>query len=185
MAHEGHDHHHHDDHHHHHDDPVHEHRATAPASVSAWVVTCSDTRDASTDGGGPLVRQLLEHAGHTVAGASLVKDDATEIRRAMEQASAAGARAIVLTGGTGLSSRDVTVETVTPMFQRTIDGFGELFRMLSFQQIGAAAMASRAVAGVWNGVVVFVLPGSVAGVTLAMQRLVLPELGHLVREVSR
>ena len=180
MGHEGHDHDH--DHHHH---PVEEHHRAAPASVSAWVITCSDTRDGGTDRGGPLIRHLLEHAGHSVVGSSLVKDLADEIRRALEQAKDAGVRAIVLTGGTGLSSRDVTVETLEPMLQRRIDGFGELFRMLSFQQIGAAAMASRALAGVWDGIVVFALPGSPAAATLGMNKLVLPELGHLVREVSR
>lgn len=180
MGHDAHD----DDHEHHHD-PVEEHRGSAPASVSAWVITCSDTRDGGTDRGGPLIRHLLEHAGHSVVGSSLVKDLADEIRRAMEQAKESGVRAIVLTGGTGLSSRDVTVETVEPMLQKRIDGFGELFRMLSFQQIGAAAMASRALAGVWGGIVVFALPGSPSGATLAMNKLVLPELGHLVREVSR
>ena len=180
MGHEGHDH----EHEHGHE-PVEEHRASAPTSVSAWVITCSDTRDGGTDRGGPLIRQLLEHAGHSVIGASLVKDLVDEIRRAMAQARDSGVRAIILTGGTGLSSRDVTVETIEPMLQRRIDGFGELFRMLSFQQIGAGAMASRALAGVWDGVVVFALPGSTAGATLAMKKLVLPELGHLVREVSR
>lgn len=180
MGHEGHDH----DHDHHHD-PVEEHRETSPTSVSAWVITCSDTRDGGTDRGGPIIRHLLEHAGHSVVGTSLVKDLPDEIRRAMGQAKDSGVRAIVLTGGTGLSSRDVTVETVEAMLQRRIDGFGELFRMLSFQQIGAAAMASRALAGVWDGIVVFALPGSPAGATLAMNKLVLPELGHLVREVSR
>lgn len=182
MAHEGHDHDH--DHHHHHHDSVHEHRHAA-ATVSAWVITCSDTRNGATDEGGPAIRHALEHEGHTVVGSSLVRDSAQEIRHAMDQAKASGVRAIILTGGTGLSSRDVTVETVTPLFQRTIDGFGELFRMLSFQQIGSAAMATRAIAGVWDGVVVFALPGSPAGVKLAMEKLIAPELGHLVREVSR
>lgn len=177
MAHEGHD--------HHHDHPHEEHRASAPASVSAWVITCSDTRDGATDRGGPLVRRLLEQGGHSVVGASLVRDLAEEIRHALAQARESGVRAIVLTGGTGLSSRDVTVDTVEPMLERRLDGFGELFRMLSFQQIGAAAMATRALAGVWSGALVFVLPGSPEGVKLAMERLILPELGHLVRELSR
>jgi molybdopterin adenylyltransferase len=178
MGHEGH-------HHDHEHDIVEDHRATALASVSVWVITCSDTREAGTDRGGPLITHWLEQAGHSIVGTSLVRDVADEIRRALAQAKDSGARAIVLTGGTGLSSRDVTVETIEPMLERRIDGFGELFRMLSFQQIGAAAMASRALAGVWNGVVVFALPGSPSGVTLAMQKLVVPELGHLVREVSR
>jgi molybdenum cofactor biosynthesis protein B len=180
MGHDGHDH-----EHEHHQHPHEEHRRSAPASVSAWVITCSDTRNGANDRGGPMIRHLLEHAGHTVTGTSLVRDLPDEIRHAMEQARDSGARAIMLTGGTGLASRDVTVETVTPMFQRRIDGFGELFRMLSFQQVGSAAMLTRATAGVWNGVVVFALPGSPEGARLAMEKLVLPELGHLVREISR
>ena len=118
-------------------------------------------------------------------GASVARDEPQEIRQALAQAKDSGVRAVVLTGGTGLSARDVTVETVRPLLSKTIDGFGELFRALSFQQIGPAAMASRAVAGVWDGVVVFALPGSPAAVSLALERLIVPELGHLVREASR
>lgn len=189
MAHEGHDHHHHHHHDHHHPhepaSPVAQHRESAPTSVACWVVTRSDSRDAATDEGGPLARRALEHAGHQVLGSSVVPDDAHELRHALEQARDSGARAVVVTGGTGLSRRDVTVETLKPLFTKPIDGFGELFRALSFQQIGAAAMATRAVAGVWDGVIVFALPGSPAAVKLALDRLIVPELGHLVREVSR
>lgn len=180
MAHEGHDDH---DHHHHH--PADEHRASAPTSVGVWVITCSDSRGPSEDQGGPLARERLERAGHSVVGSALVRDEPSAIRQAMQHAKEQGVRAIILTGGTGLSSRDVTVETVQPLFQRTIDGFGELFRMRSFAKIGSAAMASRAVAGVWEGVVVFALPGSPHAVALALDELIVPELGHLVREVSR
>jgi molybdopterin adenylyltransferase len=185
MAHEGHDHHHHPHHHHHDEGPAAAHRQSAPASVACWVITCSDSRDASTDTGGPAARRALEHAGHTVLGSSVIRDDAHEIRHALTLAKDSGVRAVVLTGGTGLSSRDVTVETLRPLFSKPIDGFGELFRMLSFQQVGAAAMASRAIAGVWEGVLVFALPGALAAVTLGMEKLIVPELGHLVREVSR
>lgn len=179
MAHEGHDHHHHDhdDHHHHHH---HDH-----TEVSVWVMTCSDTRSTETDEGGKLAREKLQHAGHSLAGTSLVRDEADAIRTALQSAKQAGARAVVITGGTGLSSRDVTIDTVAPMFQRTIDGFGELFRSLSFQQVGSAAMASRAIAGVWDGVLIFAVPGAPKGVALALDRLILPELGHLVREIAR
>ncbi|MDX2009096.1 MAG: MogA/MoaB family molybdenum cofactor biosynthesis protein [Myxococcaceae bacterium] len=184
MAHEGHDHSH--EHHHHEPaSPAAQHRESAPASVACWVITCSDSRGPETDEGGPLARRALEHAGHQVLGSSVIRDDAHELRHALELAKDSGVRAVVVTGGTGLSSRDVTVETLRPMFARSIDGFGELFRALSFQQIGAAAMASRALAGVWEGIVVFALPGSPAAVKLAVDRLIVPELGHLVREVSR
>ncbi len=177
MAHEGHDHHHHDHPHHHEPSPR--------TSVSVWVITASDTRTAETDEGGKLARQLLEHEGHSLAGSAIARETPAQLVAALDEAKASGARAIVITGGTGLSSRDVTIQTVEPLLERRLDGFGELFRMLSFQQVGSAAMASRAVAGVWGGVLVFAVPGSPAGVRLAIERLIGPELGHLVRELSR
>lgn len=189
MAHDDHvhphDHDHHQPHDHHHPDTVAEHRGVSPASVSAFVVTCSDTRDAKGDGSGAMIRQLLLDAGHSLAGATVVKDDPGEIRAALYAALAAGARAVIFTGGTGLSKRDITIETLAPLFEKTLPGFGELFRMLSFQQVGSAAMLSRASAGVVRGAAVFALPGSPRAVTLAMEKLVLPELGHAVREVLR
>jgi molybdenum cofactor biosynthesis protein B len=184
MAHEGHDHH----HHHHHESPVDsvtEHRQTAVATVAVFVVTVSDTRTKTTDEGGPTVCRAFERMGHSIVGTALVKDEPSQILQALKQADDIGARVVVLTGGTGLSSRDVTVETVAPLFEKRIDGFGELFRSLSFAQIGPAAMASRAVAGVWQGKVVFALPGSVRALSLALDTLIVPEIGHLVREVSR
>lgn len=124
-------------------------------------------------------------AGHVVTGLVVVRDDAAAIREALERALEAGARAVLFNGGTGLAPRDVTLETLAPLFEKAIPGFGELFRMLSFEQVGSAAMLSRAGAGVVRGAVVFALPGSPKAVTLAMERLILPELGHLVREVLR
>ncbi len=165
--------------------PSDEHRAASPASVAAFVVTCSDTRDAVHDEGGARVRRLLEGAGHPIAGTAIVKDDAAAIRAALDQALAAGARAVIFTGGTGLARRDVTLEALSPLFEKTMPGFGELFRMLSFEQVGSAAMLSRAAAGVVRGAVVFLLPGSPKAVSLAMEKLILPELGHVVREVTR
>ncbi len=179
MAHEGHGH---DEHQHH---PHHEHKADSPVTVSAYLVTCSDSRDAAHDESGALMRRLLEGAGHSVVGQRVIRDDAAAIRAELESALSLGARAIVISGGTGLSRRDVTVETVTPMFEKTLEGFGELFRHLSFEQIGASAMLSRAVAGTVKGAIVFALPGSPRAVELAFQKLILPELGHLVRELSR
>lgn len=185
MPHDGpHDHPHH--HHHHHGaDPVSQHQAEAIASVACFVITCSDTRDAKTDEGGALVRTKLEGAGHSVVGTDLVRDEVAAIQGSIEHAREHGARAIILTGGTGLSPRDVALEAVTPLFDKAIPGFGELFRMLSFQQVGSAAMLSRAAAGVSRGAVVFALPGSPKAVELAMDRLILPELGHLVRQLMR
>lgn len=189
MAHGDHDDHSHSHRHSHDHDhghgPAHEHRATAPTSVASFVVTCSDTRDAKTDEGGALARRLLESAGHPVLGALVIPDEATAIRAALEQALAAGARAVIFTGGTGLARRDVTLDTLAPLFERALPGFGELFRMLSWEQVGSAALLSRAGAGVVRGAAVFALPGSPKGVSLALERLILPELGHLVRELSR
>ncbi len=178
MAHDGHDHHDHSDHHHHHDDGP-------QVQVGAWVVTCSDTRDAKSDQGGPLVRELLEAQGHTVLGAELVPDDTHAITHALDHALEHGARAIIFTGGTGIARRDVTLEALEPRFEKRLDGFGELFRMMSYELIGPAAMASRASAGVVKGALVFALPGNPDAVRLAMSALVLPQLGHLVRELVK
>lgn len=185
MGHEGHHHHH---EHHHHPEPspsVTAHHAQAPLSVSVAVVTVSDSRTVQTDEGGASVVHALEEAGHSLASRMFVRDDLAQIRAAVEEGLATGARAIVLTGGTGLAKRDVTVEALRPLFEKEIDGFGELFRALSFAQIGPATLASRATAGVYRGTVLFLLPGSPAAVRLAMKALVLPELGHLVLEVMK
>lgn len=180
MAHDGHD------HHDHHDHPHHHHHDDAPqVQVGAWVVTCSDTRNATTDLGGPLVKRLLEEAGHTVLGAELVADDAHAIDHALEHALSHGARAIIFTGGTGIARRDVTLEALEPRFEKRLDGFGELFRMISYELIGPAAMASRASAGVVKGAVVFAIPGNPDAVKLALSALILPQLGHLVRELVK
>lgn len=170
-------------HHHHHEGPVAEHRAAAVASVGCFIITCSDTRDAKTDAGGALLRAKLEGAGHAVLGAALVRDEAAAIVEAVERGLALGARAVLLTGGTGFSPRDVTVEAVSALFDKPMPGFGELFRQLSFEQVGSAAMLSRATAGVGRGAAFFVLPGSPRAVGLALERLILPELGHLVRQL--
>jgi len=163
-----------------------DHRASAPRSVRCHVVTVSDTRTEDTDTGGRAVADLLRSGGHVVTGRTIVKDDPDQIRGAIERLLATpDLQAIVTTGGTGISSRDSTYEVVTTMLQKRLDGFGELFRMLRYQQIGAAAMLSRACAGVVAGRIVIALPGSEAGVRLAMEKLVTPELGHLVREASR
>lgn len=162
-----------------------EHRSHAPAHVASFLVTCSDSRDPSQDRSAPVLRRALEGAGHSIVGYRLVRDDAAEIRGALETAASSGARAVIFTGGTGVGRRDVTVETLEALFDKRLPGFGELFRMLSFQQIGAAAWLSRATAGTWQGMAVFALPGSPNACELAVQKLILPELGHVVRELSR
>ena len=167
---------------------VSEHRSTAPAgaSVRVAVVSVSDTRTMETDQGGALIQTLTAAAGFQVVARALIPDDpaaiAFEVRKL---ASGGGVDAILMTGGTGIAPRDGTVDAVTPLFTKSLDGFGELFRMLSFAAIGPAAMLSRATAGLIGGVLVFLMPGSPAGVQLAMERLILPELGHLVGELRR
>ena len=162
------------------------HHRSAPTRVPTWVLTVSDTRTLETDTGGRRVDDLLRAAGHPVVGREIVKDEPSEIAAAVERVLSRGeARALILTGGTGVAPRDVTPEAVLPLLDREIPGFGELFRMLSFEEIGSAALLSRACAGVARGVVVFALPGSRGAVQLAMQRLILPELGHLAAEAVK
>jgi molybdenum cofactor biosynthesis protein B len=153
--------------------------------VACFVITSSDTRTEATDESGRLIRELLGQAGHPVAGHLLVKDEPGALRAAIETASNAGARAVIISGGTGISRRDTAVETVLSLVEKRLDGFGELFRMLSYEEIGSAAMLSRAVAGCHRGMLVFALPGSAAAARLALTKLILPELGHAVREITR
>jgi molybdenum cofactor biosynthesis protein B len=163
-----------------------EHKARAPLSVRCFIVTVSDTRTDATDTSGRAIADLLTAAGHVVAGRAIVKDDADLVRATLErQLASAEVQAIITTGGTGITSRDSTYEVVSGLLQKTLDGFGELFRMLSFQEIGPAAMMSRACAGLVAGRIVVSLPGSEAAVRLAMERLLIPELGHLVQQASR
>jgi len=163
-----------------------EHKARAPRSVRCFIVTVSDTRTEATDTSGRAIADLLTTAGHVVAGRAIVKDDAEMVRGTLErQLANAEVQAIITTGGTGVTARDSTYEVVSSLLQKRLDGFGELFRMLSFQQIGPAAMMSRACAGIVAGHVIVSLPGSEAAVRLALERLLIPELGHLVEQASR
>ncbi|HEY0783528.1 MAG TPA: MogA/MoaB family molybdenum cofactor biosynthesis protein [Thermoanaerobaculia bacterium] len=167
-------------------DAVHEHRSYSPTSLGFGLLTVSDSRTAADDTGGRTLRELVEGAGHRVAGVDRVRDEAPEIRRALEALLAApGVDVVVTTGGTGFSPRDVTIDAVAPLFDREIEGFGELFRMLSYREVGAAAMLSRAAAGLIGDRAVFLLPGSPKAVTLAMSALVLPESGHLLGQARR
>jgi len=160
--------------------------AATPSSVKVGIITASDSRTAETNHGGQLVKTLAEKAGFMVTMESLLREDPGAIRRRIRELVDAGTiDVLLLTGGTGLSPRDRTVEAVEELLDRRIDGYGELFRMLSFSEIGAAAMLSRALAGLVGPVPVFLMPGSPAGVRLAMERLILPELTHLVSEVRR
>ncbi len=163
---------------------VEEHHAHAPRSVGFAVVTVSDSRTEETDETGSLLRRSLAEAGHREVLYLLAKDDVAAIQAAVEKAVQAEAvDAIVMNGGTGVSPRDVTWEAVTPLLDRTLPGFGELFRILSHREIGSAAMLSRAFAGVLRDTLLFALPGAPAGSRLALEALILPELGHLVGEL--
>ncbi len=162
-----------------------EHRREGPRSVRVFVVTASDTRGEAEDRSGAFLREAAAAAGHEVVGHAVVRDEPVALRAALDAAAAAGAEAIVVNGGTGIAARDRTYEAVTGVLEKRLDGFGELFRMLSWGEIGSAAMLSRAVAGTWGGRVIFSVPGSTAAVRLAWEKLIAPELGHVVRELHK
>lgn len=162
-----------------------EHKRHAPRSARVHWVTVSDTRTVENDSGGQTARALLEAAGHVVS-YTLLRDEPAEVAALIRKlASDGNVDAVITSGGTGISSRDATYEAVSGLLDKELPGFGELFRMLSYAEIGAAAMLSRAVAGLHGKLVVFATPGSTAAVRLAIEKLILPELGHLVFEVSR
>lgn len=166
--------------------PAHHHRKTAALKVPTAIVTVSDTRTLETDTGGARIAELLAGAGHPVVSREVVPDEPERIRAALVRwLHSDGVQAVILTGGTGVAPRDVTPETVEPLLDRVVPGFGELFRMLSWQDVGSAALLSRALAGLAAGRVVFVLPGSRAAVELALEKLILPELGHLAAEAVK
>lgn len=161
-----------------------EHRAQAPASVRCFVVTVSDTRTPETDQGGALIGELLQNAGHIVVAREIVPDVENQIAGIVRAAiyHISEPEAIILTGGSGIGPRDVTPEALRPLLSKELPGFGEIFRALSFAEIGSASMLSRAFAGVLGRTLIFALPGSKSAVRLAMEKLIIPELGHLVRE---
>ena len=163
-----------------------EHKSHAPASVACYVLTVSDSRTPETDTGGLAIRLLLEQAGHQVTGQGLVKDEPAQVA-AQVRAQLADSRTqvIITTGGTGITSRDGTFEAIDGLLEKRLDGFGELFRMLSFADIGSPAMMSRAAAGTVGRKAIFVLPGSPNAVTLAMTKLIIPELGHIAQQLNR
>ena len=166
--------------------PPEQHRATAPTSVGCFVLTVSDTRTPDNDTGGAVIRALLWGAGHTVVGSRIVRDEPTDVARVVREACGdARVQVVILTGGTGITSRDSTFEAVEALLDKRLPGFGELFRVLSYQDVGAAAMLSRAQMGIHARRIVVSLPGSPSACRLALEKLLLPELGHLVREVSR
>lgn len=160
------------------------HKAHAPASVACGVITISDSRTPETDDSGRLIRTMLAAAGHTVPVAAIVKDETDAILVAVSRA-AETCDAILTNGGTGLATRDVTIPTLAPLLERTLPGFGELFRSLSYQEIGSAALLSGALAGVFRGRLLVCLPGSPDACRLALEKLILPELGHAIGLLRR
>jgi molybdopterin adenylyltransferase len=162
------------------------HKAEAPKSVRCYVLTVSDTRTAQSDTSGLAIRDLLVTAGHHVAGYEIVRDEPSQVTRVVrEQLGESDVQVVITTGGTGISSRDGTFEAIDGLFDKRLDGFGELFRMISFQEIGSSAMMTRATAGTVGRKAIFVLPGSEHAVRLAMTRLIVPELGHVMQQLSK
>ena len=163
-----------------------EHKAQAPASVGCFVLTISDSKTPETDTSGALIRELLGASGHRVTGHAIVKDEPAQVTAVIRSGCAApSVEAFILTGGTGITNRDSTHEAIDALLDKRLAGFGELFRMLSYQDIGPAAMLSRAQGGVVQGRVLFSLPGSPNACRLALEKLIIPELPHLIREVRR
>ena len=165
---------------------VDKHREASPERVRVAVLTISDTRTPETDTGGNAIVELMREAGHEVSRREIVEDDAPRIEVGLQEFLAdASVDAVITTGGTGISARDTTYEVVSRLIDKKLDGFGELFRMLSYEEIGASAILSRAVAGASGSKFVACLPGSTIAVRLAMEKLLVPEIPHVVFELRK
>lgn len=166
---------------------VTEHRAAARAqgAIALAVLTISDTRTEETDRSGQLIHTLVAETAHHITGYTIVRDEPDQIRSALDMFCTTPAQVILTNGGTGISTRDQTCDVVEALLEKTLPGFGELFRMLSYEEIGAAALLSRALAGIYRQRFIFCMPGSSNAVRLAMLRLILPEVQHLVAELGR
>ncbi|MDQ0481289.1 MogA/MoaB family molybdenum cofactor biosynthesis protein [Guptibacillus hwajinpoensis] len=164
-----------------------EHKKEAPSSVRCFIITVSDTRTLTTDKSGQLISSMLSESEHVVSDRIIVKDVRDDIKDAIQWAvNANEIDAVLLNGGTGIARRDVTYEVVQGLLEKELSGFGELFRMISYtDDIGTPAMLSRAIGGVVGDTAVFAMPGSSGAVKLAMSRLLLPELPHIVRELTK
>ena len=169
------------------DRPSHQqHKAHAPTKVRCLVITCSDTRTTDTDTSGRLIMKLLAEGGHETAGYHIVKDEPAQIIAAITAGLANDAvQAVIVNGGTGISRRDSTFEAVDALLEKRLDGFGEIFRYLTYQDIGSPAIMSRATAGIIKGRVLFSTTGSENAVRLAMEKLILPELGHILQQLRK
>ncbi|MBK8795670.1 molybdenum cofactor biosynthesis protein B [Caldilinea sp.] len=164
---------------------AHRKAAQSQGRVPLEIVTVSDTRTPETDVSGKLIRELAEAAGHDIVDYRIVKDEPDEVLRVLNDFAAGPARLIIFNGGTGIGRRDRTYDVISRVIEKPLPGFGEIFRMLSYEQVGAAAMLSRATAGVYRDKVVFSTPGSPNAVQLAMEKLILPEIQHLAWELVR
>ena len=163
----------------------HRQQAESKGQIGLAIVTVSDTRTPATDVSGQLIRTLAEAAGHAVVDYRIVKDEPAQVAQALNDFAAGAAQIIIFNGGTGISQRDRTYDVISRALEKTLSGFGEIFRMLSYEEVGAAAMLSRATAGVYQGTVVVSTPGSPNAVRLAMEKLILPEIQHLAWELTR
>jgi molybdopterin adenylyltransferase len=165
---------------------AHEHKSHVPGTIGCMVITCSDTRTPETDTSGSRIMHMLKDAGHTVVAYHLVKDEPSKIKAKIKAGvTDKRVQAIIISGGTGISKRDSTFEAIDAMLEKRLVGFGEIFRYLTYQDIGSPAIMSRATAGIIKGRVLFSTPGSENAVRLAMEKLILPELGHLVKELTK
>jgi len=164
----------------------HHHAHEAPDHIRAFILTVSDTRTVETDSSGRLIRSLLQEGGHHVVDHEIVRDDFGAIQEAVRrEIEDPRTQVIILTGGTGISPRDVTFEAIRGLLEKELPGYGELFRMLSYAEIGAATILSRAIAGIAKSTLVIATPGSSNAVRLAMEKIILPEVGHLLREATK
>ncbi|WP_138497763.1 molybdenum cofactor biosynthesis protein B [Nostoc sp. PA-18-2419] len=162
------------------------HPDSSGMTLTCGVVTISDTRTPETDKSGQLIQQLLIAANHTVGAYEIIKDEPAEVQQQIENlGKSTNLDALIFNGGTGIAPRDTTYDAIEQFLEKTLPGFGELFRFLSYQQIGSRAIASRAVAGVYQNKLIFSLPGSSNAVQLAMEKLILPELAHLVSQIQK
>lgn len=165
---------------------VDDHKCHALKQVGCAVITVSTTRTSETDESGKLIMNILTKNGHIAFIYKVIKDDKTLIQKTVKDIlTEKGISAIIINGGTGISKNDVTIEAITPLLDKELSGFGELFRTLSYKEIGSAAIMSRAIAGVSNGKIIICTPGSTNAVKLAMEKLVIPELGHMAWEITK
>jgi molybdenum cofactor biosynthesis protein B len=161
------------------------HPDTTPLNLTCAVVTVSDTRTPETDSSGKIIQELLTRSGHRIGLYLIIPDEPSQIQAILQQISDRNEiQVLIINGGTGIAPRDTTYDALVPLFKKTLLGFGELFRYLSYQEIGSRAMASRAIAGVYKNLLIFSLPGSTNAVKLALEKLILPEILHLVKQIN-